>query len=230
MSNQPEPDFLARLSEIPDPLPSKGHSPSPPILLEQAPKRAITRQRRLLAFTGSVAWLAAHLAGYGIRSDLDQLSVPYLAAQVFLPFVVAAGSLAVALGPGQLGLGMKIGLVGALAVLGPLTFCLIALGAPVPRSDAEGGSLLALFVCFDLTVAWAAVPLLLAGLALRNAFVAGARWRSALVGAGIGLAAGATMNAHCPNVASGHILLGHGLPVVLATLLGALLLTYRSRV
>jgi len=134
------------------------------------------------------------------------------------------------LGSGKLGLGWKIGLVSALAVLGPLTFCLIALGAPVPRELAhDADSLLGIFVCFDITVAWAAVPLLLAALSLRGAFAGGARWRSALVGAGIGLSAGATMNLHCPNVASPHVLFGHGLPVVVATLLGAAVLTYRAR-
>jgi hypothetical protein len=230
VSSQSEPDFAGRFGEIPDPLAPRGTPPvSRPPVLDEAPQRTLTRQRRLLALTGSIAWLAAHLVVYGIRSDLGELSVPYLAAQIFLPFLVASGSLAVALGPGKLGLGLKITLIAALAVLGPITFCLIALGAPVPRAVSDGGALLPIFVCFDITVAWAAVPLLLAALSLRGAFAAGARWRSALVGAGVGLAAGATMNVHCPNVAPAHMLFGHGLPVLVATLLGAAFLTYRSR-
>jgi hypothetical protein len=231
VSSQPEPNHEARFSEIPDPTVT-GTAPLPLRFpaLDEMPERATVRRRRLLALTGSVAWLAAHLAVYGIRSDLHSLPVPYVAAQVFLPFLVAAGSLVVALGSGKLGLGWKIGLVSALAVLGPLTFCLIALGAPVPGEFTnDAGSLLAMFVCFDITVAWIAVPLLFAALSLRAAFAGGARWRSALVGAGIGLSAGATMNLHCPNVASLHVLFGHGLPVIVATLLGAAVLTYRAR-
>jgi hypothetical protein len=230
VSSQSDPDFAARFGEIPDPLAPRDASPAARLpLLDDAPRRALVRQRRWLAMTGSLAWLAAHLAVYGVRSDLEELSVPYLAAQVFLPFVVAASSLAVALGSGKLGLGLKITLVGALAVLGPLSFCLIALGAPVPRPVSNGGALLPIFVCFDITVAWAAVPLLLAALSLRGAFAAGARLRSALVGAGVGLAAGATMNMHCPNVAPAHLFFGHALPVIVATLLGAAFLSYRSR-
>ena len=64
---------------------------------------------------------------------------------------------------------------------------------------------------------------------LPGAFATSVRWRSALVGAAIGLFAGATMNLHCPNVAPLHVLMGHGLPVVVATLLGALVLGYRTR-
>jgi hypothetical protein len=37
------------------------------------------------------------------------------------------------------------------------------------------------------------------------------------------------MNLHCPNVAPLHVLMGHGLPVLVATLLGALVLGYRTR-
>lgn len=230
MSSQSDPDFAARFGEIPDPLAPRGAPPVPRApVLDESPERALIRQRRLLAMTGSVAWLAAHLVVYGVRSDLSGLSIPYLGAQVFLPFAVAAGSLAVALGSGKFGLGLKVSLIGTLAVLGPLSFCLIALGAPVPRDVSGGGALLPIFVCFDITVAWAAVPLLLAALSLRGAFAAGARWRSALVGAGVGLAAGATMNVHCPNVAPAHLLFGHGLPVIVATLLGAAFLSYRSR-
>src|SRR5689334_12020700 len=99
VSSQSEPDFGARFDEIPDPLAPRGApAVSRPPVLDESPQRALTRQRRLLALTGSVAWLAAHLVVYGVRSDLGELSVPYLAAQIFLPFVVASGSLAVALG------------------------------------------------------------------------------------------------------------------------------------
>jgi hypothetical protein len=84
-------------------------------------------------------------------------------------------------------------------------------------------------LCFDLTAVWAAGPLLGAALALRGAFAVGARWRSALLGTAIGLFAGAVMNLHCPNVAPLHMLFGHGLAVVAATLVGAFVLTYRTR-
>jgi hypothetical protein len=177
-----------------------------------------------------VGWLAAHLAVYGVRRDFSTLPFPYIAAQILVPFVVSAASLSIALGRGRLGLGWKIGLVSVVAVLGPVSFCVIAAGAPVPRAlEPAASSLVGTVLCFDITVAWAAVPLFAAAIVLRGAFAGGALWRSALLGAAIGLFVGATMNLHCPNVAPVHVLFGHGLAVVLATLLGAFALVRRTR-
>jgi hypothetical protein len=228
----PDPNLSARFSEIPDPSPLQ--EAAPPLLrlpeLLPSPERSRVRKHRLAALTCSVAWLFTHLVFYGIRTDFHGLPVLYVAAQILLPFGVAVASLFVALSYGKLGLGARIGLVSGLAVLGPLAFCLVAFGAPVPYvADSDASSLRGNLVCFDITVAWAAVPLLCAGLTLPGAFASGVRWRSALVGAAIGLFAGATMNLHCPNVAPLHVLMGHGLPVIVATILGAVVLGYRSR-
>jgi hypothetical protein len=231
VTTPPDSNLSARFSEIPDP--SSAPEPASPLRLPSlapSPERSRVRKQRLAALTGSVAWLLTHLVFYGVRTDFRGLPALYVAAQILLPFCVAVASLLVALSYGKLGLGAKIGLVSGLAVLGPLAFCLVAFGAPVPYvADSEAASLLGILVCFDITVAWAAVPLLCAGLTLPGAFASGVRWRSALVGAAIGLFAGATMNLHCPNVAPLHVLMGHGLPVIVATILGAVVLGYRSR-
>jgi hypothetical protein len=233
VSGPPEPPIADPFGGIPDPL-AGAETPAPALRLpdlEPSPDRSVVKQRRLAALVGSLCWLAAHLAVFGVRKDLDQLPVAYAAAQVLLPFAFAVLSLFIALGSGRLGLGLKVSLISALAFLGPASFVLVAIGAPVPVGEGPEGlaSLVRIFVCFDLTVAWAAVPLLLAALTLRGAFASSARWRSALVGAGAGLFAGATMNLHCPNVAPVHMLLGHGMPVIIATLAGALLLALRAR-
>jgi hypothetical protein len=196
--------------------------------LPQEPTRQVVKRRRLAALLGGLSWLGAHLAVYGIRTDLGSLPSPYVAAQIALPAALATVSLAIALSPGQRGLGLKIGLVGALSILGPASFCALSLGAPVPRAP-EPPAVSDTLLCFDITVACVAVPLLFAAITLRGAFASGARWRSALVGAGIGLFAGATMNLHCPNVAPTHILLGHGLAIIVAASLGALALALRTR-
>ena len=229
MSSLPDPDFVARLAEIPDPA---GSAPSrrelePPSLPATA-TRQLVRSRRLAALLGGLAWLGVHLTVYGVRADLSALPLTYALAQIVLPISLATGSLFVALGRGKLGLGLKSGLISSLAVLGPASFCVLALGAPAPRSP-EGGTLIDTLLCFDITIAWVAVPLLCAAITLLGAFATAARWRSALVGAGIGLFAGATMNLHCPNVAPAHMLLGHGLPVVVAALLGGLVLVLRAK-
>jgi hypothetical protein len=232
VKSESEPDLIARLRVIPEPA-GEDAGPLPrPRGPESgaAPERATVRKRRLIALAGSVAWVGTHLAVYGVRSDFDDLSPLYLLAQVFLPLAFAIVSLMVALAPGRLGLGMRIGLIGALALLGPATFCLIAFAAPLPYVAPDGAAaLLGILICFDITVAWAALPLLLAVLSLRGAFASGSRLRSALVGAAAGLFAGATMNLHCPNVSSLHVLLGHGLPVVIAAAAGAVFLARRAR-
>src|SRR5206468_155324 len=103
-----------------------------------SPARELVRQRRRAALTGSAAWLLTHLIAYGVRADLRELPVPYLAAQVLLPFLVAITCLWAALSSVKLGLGLKLGLISGLALLGPLAFCLIALGAPAPRVAGPG--------------------------------------------------------------------------------------------
>ncbi|HET7539418.1 MAG TPA: NrsF family protein [Polyangiaceae bacterium] len=231
MTSPPEPDSTALFAEIPEPGPT---SPSPAALrlpeFGASATRQTTRKRRLAALTGSAAWLLTHLAVYGVRSDFHGLPALYVAAQILVPFLVAVASLFAALSYGKHGLGLKIGLLSGLSLLGPLAFCLIAFGAPMPRpAERDESSLLGMLVCFDITVAWTAVPLLCAALTLPGAFASGVRIKSALVGAAAGLFAGTTMNLHCPNVAPLHLLLGHGLPVVVATILGAVTLAYRTR-
>jgi hypothetical protein len=221
----------ADFGNVPDPLAAA--APARPLRLPDlgpSPERTQVRSRRVAALIGSLGWLGMHLAVFGIRDDLGRLPLSYAVAQILLPFAVAVTALVVAMGSGKLGLGMRLGLVAWLAVLGPAAFAVIAAGAPVPSDlPAPVATLTGILVCFDLTVAWAAVPLLLAGVTLRGAFAAATRWRSALVGAGVGLFAGATMNLHCPNVAPHHMLAGHGLPVIIATVAGALLLALRAR-
>ncbi len=232
MNGQTDTEFLARLGEIPDPT-RVGEVPALSLtkaMPKAGPSRRVVRNRRLAALAGSAAWIVTHLSIFGIRGDLHELPFLYVAGQVLVPFIVAVCSLLVALLPGKLGLGLKVGLIAGLALLGPASFCLFALGAPVPHAPPTSVSnVLGTLLCFDLTVAWAAVPILCAVLSLRGAFAAGARWRSALVGAGAGLFAGATMNLHCSNVTPTHVLLGHGIPVILATLLGGLFLAARAR-
>jgi hypothetical protein len=230
VKSQPDSDLASLLGEIPDPTPvaERPKLQLRPPSLPEAPTRVVVRRRRLAALVGSACWLGMHLAVYGVRSDLPALPAVYVLAQILLPVLVAMSSLLVALGAGRRGLGWQIGLVSTLALLGPASFCVFALGAPVPR-EPEPGTLLDTVLCFDLTVAWLAVPLFFAAITLRGAFAASAGWRSALVGAGIGLFAGATMNLHCPNVAPVHVLFGHGLAVALAALLGALALARHTR-
>lgn len=185
----------------------------------------------MVALGVSVAWLVCHLAAFGIRQDMSQLPSGYVIAQVGLPILFGASCLVVALAPGKLGLGIGIGVVGTMAVLGPLSFWLLALGMPVPHAAGPSpfGFWLGSLLCLDITLSWAAAPLLLLALSLRRSFAAHATGRSALVGAALGLLSGGAINLHCSNVEPWHMAAGHGVPVLLAALLGALLVVRWTR-
>jgi len=189
------------------------------------------RRRRVAALGVSLVWLCCHLALFGLREDSSQLPAGYLVAQVGLPLLLGAACLVVALAPGKLGLGLGVSLIVGMALLGPVSFWLLALGVPVPHSPDTGafdfwpGTLL----CLDLTLSWAAVPLLLVAVSLRRSFAAHAPGRSALVGAGVGLLSGGTINLHCDNVDRWHMAAGHGAPVLMAAVLGALLVARWTR-
>lgn len=198
--------------------------------LPAVPTRSTARRRRLAALGVSLAWLGCHLAVFGLREDMGQLPAGYLAAQVGAPLLLGVSCLLVALAPGKLGLGLGAGLIAGMALLGPVAFWLLALGvpAPYPRESAFDFSVGAL-LCLDLTLSWAALPLLVVALAVRRGFAGHAVGRSALVGAGLGLLSGATINLHCENVDPWHMAAGHGVPVLMAALVGALLIVRWAR-
>jgi hypothetical protein len=64
---------------------------------------------------------------------------------------------------------------------------------------------------------------------LRRSFAGDATRRSALVGAALGLLSGGAINLHCSNVEPWHMATGHGVPVLLAALLGAFLVVRWTR-
>jgi hypothetical protein len=224
------PDF----GDIPDPLEASAAHALPPSALRfntDSASRDKTRQRRIAALALSAGWLGAHLAVYGVRSDLPTLPLVYVAVQVVLPLVLALASLAVAVRAGRLGLGVNIGLLMALALVGPISFWLMGGAAPLPRApEADSDSWLNAFVCLDITLAWAAVPIVCAALGLRRAFPSASSWRSALVGSACGLFAGAIMNLHCANIDRFHLLFGHGSPVLVSVLAGAFLMQRLARI
>jgi len=226
---------LPFLNDIPDPLaeaPAERASataaaPRPP---RASPTRSQTERRRIAAGALSVAWLAMHLFVYGIRTDFDQLPRTYVAAQVLLPALFGAACALVAVAPGKFGLGLGVGLLTSLAIIGPLSFWMLALGTPLPHAPVPPANFwVSAFVCLDITLAWAAAPLVLAAIALRRAFTTHVAWHSALVGASIGLLSGATINLHCPNVDPAHLLAGHAVPVAVSALVGAFIVARWTR-
>jgi len=219
---------------IPDPCNDQREVPPPPARLHlppvPSPTRDQVRRRRLLAFGVSLAWVLAHLGIYGVRTDWADLPATYLTAQVLVPFCLALVSLWVALSKGSRGLGLDARWLWVMAVVGPAAFWVAAFGVPEPyATGADESFWISLFVCFDLTLAWVAVPLVAAGLTLQRAFPSAAGWKSGLVGGAAGLFCGATMNLHCPSIDPAHVGLAHGTPVLIASAVGTLILVRWAR-
>jgi hypothetical protein len=228
-----EPSIPPGFDAIPDPTgPAEPQARVPALpTFEAAPLRSAFLRRRRLALAVSLVWLLANLAVYGIRPELRSLPLTYVGLQIALPFALGLASLAVALEPGRAGLGLGVGVAAALALAAPLLFSLaVSTAAPPWPPQAGDASWLRATVCFDITLLWAAVPLLFAAWALRRAFPVAASWRSALLGVTCGLFAAGLMNLHCTNVDSWHMTLGHALPTIIATLAGGLLVGRIARI
>jgi hypothetical protein len=178
----------------------------------------------------ATGWLVAELGVAGIREDLRHVQPSYVLALGVAPAVAGLVCVVAAASPGRMGLGMRVGALAGLAVALPLGFMLSGYALAPPNAPAPEGALEHGVFCFNMALALATVPLVAAGLALRGAFVAGARWRSALVGAGAGLVVAATSFLRCALSSASHVALGHGGAVVACALLGALVLAPVTRV
>lgn len=220
---------LPSFDRVPDPL--DGSSAGPPRAafgraLAPAPDRTEARRRRQAASLLSLGWFASHLAVFGVRYDLWTFTAAYTASQIGAPLVLALVSLHVALRPGPWGLGSRPLNLAALAVGGPLSFGLLALTHRAPLAAAEDAHpWLGALLCSDLMLAWMSMPMFAAAFALRRAFAAGAVWRSALVGSSVGLASALTLNLHCYNGGSFHLVIGHATPVAAGSLFAAAVVT-----
>jgi hypothetical protein len=219
------PEFdLDRLGDIPDPL--QGRVESAPrraaLPADPSPTRGVVRWRRWAALSLSFAWVAGNLAAYGVRSDLSILPLGYVALEVAAPFALALVALVGAVHSGRFGLGTDRRIVSALTLTGPAAFAVLAIAGPAIYPEAfRNGALDGCLGCFKAALLWAAVPLALAGLTLRRAFVTGAGWRAALVGTSCGLLAGGTINLFCPNADPLHVIVGHGIPMLVTSVVGA---------
>jgi len=227
------PDFdLERLGDIPDPLEGRIASSlrDAAVPIEASPTRGVVQWRRWAALVASFAWVAGNLGAYGVRSDLSALPLAYVAVEVFAPFLLALIAIAGSVHPGRLGLGVDRRFLLVLTLVGPAAFVALAVLGPALSAEAfRDDSLAGSVGCFETTLLWASVPLGLAALTLRRAFVTGARWRAALVGTGCGLLAGGTINLFCANADPVHVLVGHGTPMLITTLVGALVMVRWAR-
>lgn len=185
------------------------------------------RRRRRLALLLGAGWMLAQLVVFGFRHDLSSLPAHHWLALGLAPLVGSAACLVAAFSGGRTGAGLRVSLLTALALVCPAALFVAGFGL---SSRAAPGTLEDAAYCFNVMLAWAALPLLAAAFALRRSFVARSGWRSALVGIAAGLAAASVVNLHCSVTDAMHMTLGHGLAVVVTGLVGAFVLERAVRV
>ena len=219
---------------IPDPVraPSSRplHAPPPaaPPSVPHEPSltRAESARRRWIAALAGVLWIASIVAfGLGLRPDLLR---PEVLVQLSLWTLAVPLGLSVALRPRASGwppgvIALRVALV-ALA----LVFVGLALwpvpGAPAPLTAGSVG------VCLSFALVLAVPPLVGAIVVLHRAFLNAPALRGAIVGAVCGLAGSVGIHSHCPVVTTGHVLLAHGLPVLVLGVAGVFFGIRRGRV
>ncbi len=216
----PDRDFEPNsFGAIPDPLVEVPELPSPGFVPNERPTRDEMKRRRHLALLLGAGWMAGQLVVFGVRDDFAAVPAHHVLALVAGPVIGTGVCLVAAFSGGRRGTGVRVAALVALVLAFPTALLLLGFAL---SSDAQRGTLEDAAHCFNVMLAWTAVPLAAAAFALRRSFVGRSGLRSALVGLGAGLAAAAAMNLHCSFSDAVHMTLGHGLAVVLAGAAGAL--------
>ncbi len=196
--------------DIPDPF-AGDEEPLPPLpalpSLPPSPARAAVRLRRGLALAVAIGLECAIIGALGLRA----MSLKVVLLGVVSPVLVAAVALTLLLRATTTT--ARLGLVASAASL--LFFVVAAAEAHPPYAPVA-----AALKCMVVTMVLLAAPLVLGALALRNAFPSGAAGRATTLGIAAGLLGAATIRLHCPHDDSLHVMLGHGLPILAAGVLG----------
>jgi hypothetical protein len=221
-------DFdLDRLADIGDPFAESANAPIRPAdparpLRTGSPTRSRVRRLRGIAFAGALFFDAAWLVFRERRADLGSASASALVLGIAIPLGAAALALVAAVRNGPRGLGAPAARIAALAVAAPLFFAVAtALAAPAGAGDPRFWRHAA--GCMAVTAILASGPLALGLWAFRHAFAAAAGWRTAAVGAAAGALSAATMSLACPITAADHVIVGHGVVMIVTALIGGLL-------
>lgn len=218
---------LKQFGEIGDPFADDARAPIRPMDrpaadLARSPTRSRMRALRAIALVLALVYDAAWVVFHERRADLASASSWSLVVGIAIPLAAAALGLVAALRPGPRGLGHPAWKLATLAVGGPIVFLLGTLiVAPPGGQDALFWRHAA--ICMAVTALLALGPMALGLWVFRNAFAAVAGWRTAALGIAAGGLAAATMSLACPITAATHVILGHGLVMVVAALIGALL-------
>jgi hypothetical protein len=200
-----------------------GPEPQPPS--DPAPTREQSAQRRWVAAALGVSWAVAFAFVLGVRADVLHAQV---LAQILVWTLTLPLGLSLALRPLKTGwprgvVAQRLGLTALAATFVGLSL-LPAEGVEVPLSFKTVRGCLSLALLIGLP------SLLGAALVLKRSLLNAPALRGAVVGAVCGMAGAVGIHTHCPRVTSSHVLLAHGLPILLFAGLGVLFGVRRGRV
>jgi hypothetical protein len=210
--------------DIPDPI--LGAAPRRSAAMKAPATASATRNQvhvqRLIFLGAAVLWPAVMLFYYG--GGWRGHGVDFVAAQfaIWTAFLLFAAW--VALSAGARGVGRPVPWLRVAAVGAPIAFILLALFWLPPNGKAIGalGPPAMLEGCFQIGLTVAVPMLVLSVWAIRRSFPSGAAWRGAALGAACGLGGVVVLVHLCGSPFGGHIAVAHGMPLVIATLVGAL--------
>jgi hypothetical protein len=230
-----DPD-LSQLGAIGDPFAEVVAQPAPvsldpPRIPEgdkASPTRARVRTVRWVAFFAALLFEVPTVLLSHHRRDMSAVSFPELAVGLLLPLASAALALLAASRKGPRGLGLPASGIITLALAAPALFYAVTVGG-APGQAPDPDFWLHAAKCAYTTAFLTLGPLLLGLYAFRRSFAAAAGWRTAALGVAAGSLAAAAMSIACPMAGAAHVILGHGLLMIVAGFAGALLAPAISR-
>jgi hypothetical protein len=217
----PEPVSLDDFGSIPDPAGGLTSRPTPAPLPpgDPSPTRDQRRRRNLIAVGFGIAWVVFLVWRLGVRGNIGDAG---LLTSLGLWTLLGAGGLALALRPNARGLPPSLRAVqiillalAALYVAGVLVRDSAAPNVPIHWANIVG--------CLSWAHILAIGPLVVAAMIFRRSFLSFPAWRGAVVGAACGLGGAIGIHAHCAVETASHVLVAHGMVIVISALLGAVL-------
>ncbi|HEY8088248.1 MAG TPA: NrsF family protein [Polyangiaceae bacterium] len=220
---------LDRLRDIPDPFgPAPAAGPMPKAPSAPSATRDMVHRRRLAALATVVVYEAGWLALVEHRSDLGSLRGAAIATGLLVPLVAALVALVPVVARGRRGLGVSAVAMGVLCGLAPVVFA--AVTWVTNPADVEPGFWNLAIRCMGVTAVLTAIPLALGIAVFRHAFATASVLRSTALGVACGAVAAATMSIGCLHDGAMHVIVGHGVTMILGGLVGAWLGARATRV
>lgn len=209
MSQLPPPSLRARILDA-----ARNAGPSPTI--------ARRRSTAMLALAGAAVASVGLASGFGPAANRPP--------RILLAIAIGGGCCAfaaawVAATRGGMVLGRTRGALAAVAVLAPIALLAVATLATGLTGGVvlAGGTARQHFTCLSLTLLFALGPFLALGYARRGSDPVHPRALGAALGAAAGAWGGAMIDVHCGLTAVEHLALGHVLPILIVSAVGALL-------